>query len=94
MLAGVVALGMFLARISWIAALLAAFVTVVMLVRRPFERQSIRASQPEASPPEVETMLRSSQRRFGAKVWLLIFLLPLLVLAGIMYANSVSVRVG
>jgi amino acid transporter len=93
-MAGVIALGMFLARISWIAAILAAFVTFVMLVRRPFERKSIQKASPEASEQEVETMLKTSQRRFGVAIWLLIFLLPMLVLAGIMYVNSVSVRVG
>lgn len=94
MLAGVFALGMFLARISWIAALLAGFVTIIVLVRRPFERHSIQTSLPEASPPEVEVMLKTSQRRFGVKMWLFIFLLPVLVLLGIMYANNVTVRLG
>lgn len=93
-MAGVIALGMFLARISWIAAILAAFVTFIMIVRRPFERNAIQKSSPEASPQEVETMLKSSQRRFGVMIWLLVVVLPLLVLAGIMYANNVSVRVG
>lgn len=79
-------------RVLVVAAVLMFAILAFLAIRKPFVRQSIRTAAPAATEAQIEQRVRSSQRRTGIVLWLVIFGIPMVAVELILIANNMSIR--